>query len=70
MNMIHFLQKKDTLWKWLMPEIFVYLMYLHQQGSESKTEHHTKSFRTATQLLRLGHSLCSPSNLSSAPEVF
>lgn len=34
-NVIHFLQKKETLGKWLTPTIFLYLIYPHQQGSDT-----------------------------------
>lgn len=68
-NMIHFLQKKGTLAKWLMLKTFVCLEHPHQQVSDT-TKEKSSPFRTASQLLELNHSLCSPSSLSLVFEVF
>lgn len=68
-NMSHFLQKKRTLGKWLMPKLFIYTIYSHQQGSNTVKQHHTPLFRTGDQLLGLDHSFCRPCSLFSAPEV-
>lgn len=68
-NMSHFLQKKRTLGKWLMPKLFIYTTYSHQQGSNTVKQHRAPLFRTGDQLLGLDYSLCPPCSLFSAPKV-